>query len=206
MEIYKDHEKEFSKCISTANRKLNMINTEESKDYIFNDCKQSIDEAGRLLTMMENDLRGLGSHEASQLQGRFQRHKETLQNVRQQLNLARDKKEKEDLMPSGPSGQREKMLTNNEILQETGDILESTHRVAIETETLGNDTLHTLKKQRKQIQGIGEKVNDVGANVTKADRLVFTMNNRRICMKIMMMATILLLIVAFAICLYIKVG
>ena len=206
MEIYKDHEKEFSKCISAANRKLNTLNTEESKDYVFNDCKQSIDEAGRQLNMMENDLRGLGSQEASQLQGRFQRHKETLANIRQQLNSARDKKEREELMPSGPSGQRDKMLSNNEILQETGDILESTHRVAIETETLGNDTLHTLKKQRKQIQGIGEKVNDVGANVTKADRLVFTMNNRRICMKIMMMATILLLIVAFAICLYIKVG
>ena len=206
MEIYKDHEKEFSKCISAANRKLNTLNTEESKDYVFNDCKQSIDEAGRHLNMMENDLRGLGSQEASQLQGRFQRHKETLANIRQQLNSARDKKEREELMPSGPSGQRDKMLSNNEILQETGDILESTHRVAIETETLGNDTLHTLKKQRKQIQGIGEKVNDVGANVTKADRLVFTMNNRRICMKIMMMATILLLIVAFAICLYIKVG
>lgn len=206
MEIYKDHEKEFSKCISAANRKINAISSEESGDYVFNDCKQSLDEAGRLINMMENDLRGLGSNEASQLQGRFQRHKETLQSVRQQFNSAKDRKDRDALMPSGPSGQREKMLTNNEILQETGDILEDTHKIAIETEVLGNDALHSLKKQRKQIQDIGEKVNDVGANVTRADRIVFTMNNRRICMKIMMMVTILFLVIAFAICLYIKLG
>ena len=46
MEIYKDHEKEFSKCIATANRKLNMLNSEEAGDYILSDAKQSIDEAG----------------------------------------------------------------------------------------------------------------------------------------------------------------
>ena len=206
MEIYKDHEKEFSKCISTANRKLAMMSSEDSSDYIYNDTKQSLDEAGRIISMMENDLRGLGSHESSQLQGRFQRHKETLANVRQQLMSARDKRDKEDLMASGQNTQREKMMTNNQILQETGDVLDSAQRIAIETEALGNDTVHTLKKQRKQIQDIGEKVNDVGANVTRADRVVLTMNNRRICIKLIMIVTILLLTIAFGITLYIKVG
>jgi uncharacterized protein involved in exopolysaccharide biosynthesis len=206
MEIYKDHEKEFSKCISNANRKLAMLSSEESGDYILNDTKQSLDEAGRLVSMMENDLRGLGSHEASQLQGRFQRHKENLANLRQQLASARNKKDKDELFASGQNAQREKMLTNNQILQETGDVLDSANRIAVETEALGNDTVHALKKQRKQIQDIGEKVNDVGANVTRADRLVLTMNNRRICIKLIMMLTILLLTIAFGIVLYIKVG
>jgi hypothetical protein len=109
-------------------------------------------------------------------------------------------------MASGQNTQREKMLTNNQILQETGDVLDSAQRIAIETEALGSDTVHTLKKQRKQIQEIGEKVNDVGANVTRADRVVLTMNNRRICIKLIMIVTILLLTIAFGITLYIKVG
>jgi Snare region anchored in the vesicle membrane C-terminus. len=98
------------------------------------------------------------------------------------------------------------MLTNNQILQETGDILENTHKIAIESEGLGFDALNELKGQRRKINIIGEKVQDVGTNITKANRIIKTMDNRRICMKIVMMATILLLIIALAICLYIKIG
>ncbi|OMJ85864.1 hypothetical protein SteCoe_12705 [Stentor coeruleus] len=206
MEIYRGHEQEFSKYISSANRKLNQYNSEGGSDNLLSETRTALSEATKLVNMMENDLYGLGSNEASQLQNKFKKNKETLENLKNQLASAKDKKDREDLMGKNESSKREKMLTNNQILQETGDVLESTNKLAIETEGIGYDALNSLKGQRRQILGIGEKVNDVGANVSKADRIVFTMNNRRICMKIIMMGTIVLLVIAFAICLYIKLG
>ena len=205
MEIYREHEKEFAKYLSNANKKISQFSA-ESLDYLLVEAKQILDDANKMLNAMENDLRGMGSQEAGQLQRKFLNSKENLQTARSSLALARDKKESDNLMGNQSSQKREKMLSNNQILQETGEILDGTNRLAIETEGIGYDALNQLKGQRRVIGNIGEKVNDVGVNITKANRVITTMNNRRICMKLMMMATILLLIIAFAICLYIKLG
>lgn len=205
MEIFREHEKEFGKCLTNANRKLTQFSNDEDSDLLMQ-AKSCIDDAEKMLNSMENDLRGMGSQEANQLQRKFFNNKEALLNAKQALTNARDKKDSEMLMGKQESNKREKMLSNNQLLQETGDILQSTNRIAIETEGIGYDALNELKTQRRVINNIGEKVNDVGANISRANRVITVMNNRRICMKIMMMGTILLLVIAFAICLYIKIG
>ena len=180
--------------------------SEDGPDYLIAEAKKFADEAERQLNIMENDLRSMASNESAQLQKKFLNCKENLGQLKSSLLSAREKKDKDALIGSGTNNTREKMLTNNQILQETGDILENTHKIAIESEGLGFDALNELKGQRRKINIIGEKVQDVGTNITKANRIIKTMDNRRICMKIVMMATILLLIIALAICLYIKIG
>jgi Snare region anchored in the vesicle membrane C-terminus/Vesicle transport v-SNARE protein N-terminus len=206
MEIYRDHEKEFSKYLSLANKKLNQFMTEEDSDGLLIEVKSCIDDAEKLINILENDLRGMGGQESSQFKKRFDNSKENLQKLKNSYAPARDKKEKQNLIGSQDRYKRDKMLSNNELVQQTGDILESTNRLAAETEVIGYTALNDLKGQRKVINNIGEKVNDVGINVTKANRVISVMNKRRIVMKLMMMATIVLLTIAFAICLYIKLG
>ena len=205
MEIYREHEKEFGKYLANANRKLTQYSTDDNADLLLQ-AKSSLDDADKMLSSMENDLRGMGSQEAGQLKRKFANNKESLQTLKYAVSNAREKKESEALMGKQEPNKREKMLSNNHILQETGDILESTNRLAIETEGIGYDALNELKGQRRVINNIGEKVNDVGTNITRANRVIKTMSNRAMCMKIMMMGTILLLVIAFAICLYIKIG
>lgn len=205
-ELLKAYESDFSKHCSSANKKLASISNGKANDSIFNDISKDIKDAEHWLKQMENQLFQLPPNLANQYQKKIQRYNENLKNLKRSLDDEQGKKGKVELFGKAQNDHREKILTNNEILQSSGDILEDTLKVGIETEQIANDTMHNLKKQRAQIQNIGEKVNDVGNNVTKANRTIGVMDRRRICMKLMMIGTIILLTIAFAICLYIKVG
>jgi vacuolar-type H+-ATPase subunit I/STV1 len=206
VELLKAYETDLSKHVSSANKKLASISGGKSSDSAISDILKDIKDAEHWLKQMENQLFQLPQSLAGQYQKKIQRYQETIKNLKKSLEDEQNKKGKVELFGKAQNDQREKLLTNNEILQSSGDVLEDALKVGIETEQIANDTMHNLKKQRGQIQNINEKVNDVGNNVTKANRTIGVMDRRRICIKLVMMATIVLLVIAFAICLYIKVG
>ena len=206
VELLKAYETDLSKNITSANKKLSAISGGKSSDSAVNDISKEIKDAEHWLKQMENQLFQLPQNLASQYQKKIQRYQDTIKNLKRSLEDEQSKKGKVELFGKAQNDQREKLLTNNEILQDSGDVLEDALRVGVETEQIANDTMHNLKKQRGQIQNINEKVNDVGNNVTKANRTIGVMDRRRICIKLIMMATIVLLTIGFAIALYIKVG
>lgn len=157
---------------------------------------------------MENQIYSLSAQQSNQYSKRIQRHNENLRTVKKNLEDEMSKKGKVELFgkAGSTSDQREKLLTNNEVLQVSGETLENTLKIGIESEQIAIDTMNNLKKQRGQILNINEKVNDVGVNITIANRTITTMDRRRIAMKMIMMATIVLLVIAFVICLYIKIA
>ena len=87
------------------------------------------------------------------------------------------KKNKVDLLGK-KEDTREKLLSGNEILQESGDLLEGVLKTCEETQDIGYKTTNTLKEQRITIQNINDKVNDVGTNLGKANQVVSEMNSR----------------------------
>ena len=206
VELFKAYETDFSKYLSAANKKISASNQGKNLDNALADAARDIKDAEHWLKQMENQIFSLPAQQSSQYQKRIQRYNENLRTVKKSLEEEQGKKGKVELFGKAGSDPREKLLTNNEILQDSGETLENTLKVGIESEQIAIDTMNNLKKQRGQIVNINEKVNDVGHNVTKANRTITTMDRRRIVMKLLMMGTIVLLIIAFAICLYIKVG
>jgi small-conductance mechanosensitive channel len=206
VELFKAYEADFSKYLSAANKKISALSQGRSTDSALTDIARDIKDSEHWLRQMENQIYSLPAQQSAQYQKRIQRYAENLKNVKRSLEEEQSKKGKVELFGKAPGDQREKLLTNNEILQGSGEVLEDTLKIGVETEQIAIDTVNTLKKQRGQIQNINEKVNDVGHNVTKANRTIGTMDRRRIAIKLLMMGTIVLLIIAFAICLYIKIG
>ena len=147
---------------------------------------------------MENQIYSLSAQQSNQYSKRIQRHNENLRTVKKNLEDEMSKKGKVELF--GKAG------STSEVLQVSGETLENTLKIGIESEQIAIDTMNNLKKQRGQILNINEKVNDVGVNITIANRTITTMDRRRIAMKMIMMATIVLLVIAFVICLYIKIA
>ena len=208
VELFKAYETDFSKYLSSANKKLSVLNQGKSPENAFTEIARDIKDAEHWLKQMENQIYSLPAQQSSQYQKRIQRYNENLRAVKKNLDEEQGKKGKVELF--GKSGnstdQREKLLSNNEILQVSGETLENTLKVGVESEQIAIETMNNLKKQRGQILNINEKVNDVGVNVTKANRTITTMDRRRIVMKLLMMATIVLLVIGLCISLYIKLG
>jgi hypothetical protein len=161
-------------------------------------------EADKSLKQFENELRASPPNIATQYQQRLKRHQENLSQLKRTLAGEEQRRQRRDLVGGVDDDPRERLLAANEILQDTGESLDRTLKVGLESEQMANDTLNELKRQRGQIIGINEKVNDVGTNVNSANRVIGRMDRRRIWMKLMMLITIVLLLVANAVVLYIK--
>ena len=206
VELFKAYETDFSKFLSSANKKLASQTQGKGSDNLLTEISRDIKDAEHWLKQMENQIYSFPAQQSNQYQKRIQRYNENLRTVKKNLEDEQGKKGKVELFGKAASDPRDKMLTNNEILQESGQTLENTLKIGVESEQIAIDTMNNLKKQRGQILGINEKVNDVGQNITRANRTITTMDRRRVIMKLLMMGTIVLLVIAFCICLYIKVG
>ncbi|CAG9313597.1 unnamed protein product [Blepharisma stoltei] len=205
-ELFKGYENDFSKYIASANKKIALLPSAPKPDAILAEARHDIQDAEHWLRQMESEILTMPAQLSSQYQPRLKRHQENLLQLKKSLSSEQTRKNKVDLMGKTGPDSREKLLNSNEILQESGDTLERTYRLGLESEQIASDALGNLKGQRVQIQKINEKVNDVGSNVNKANRVIGSMNRRRIWMKIIMLIIIVLLMVACAVALYIKVG
>ena len=68
---------------------------------------------------------------------------------KQQLVAANDKVDSNDHDNNSDYGRRQRLLNNTGRLQSSSQRLEDTHRVALETESMGADILQQLKSQRE---------------------------------------------------------
>lgn len=64
--------------------------------------------------------------------------------------------------------QRGRMLSATDKLQDSSRRLESSHRVALETEDLGTGILGNLRVQRDQIQGTRDRLTEADSSIDKA--------------------------------------
>lgn len=205
-ELFKGYENDFSKHIASANKKIALLPSAPKPDNLLTEAKADLQDAERWLRQMESELVSMPAQLSSQYQPRLKRHQENLMQIKKSLSSEQTRKQKIDLMgKAGPDG-REKLLTSNEILQDSGDTIERTYRLGLESEQIASETMGNLKSQRHQIQKINEKVNDVGSNVNKAQRVITSMNTRRLWLKVLMIIIILMLVIGNCVALYLKVG
>jgi myosin heavy subunit len=154
---------------------------------------------------MEKEYMNISPEIGKQFQGKLKRHKENLVTLKKNLLNEETRKSARELLNSSEGDPRAPLLSGNETLQKSGETLERALKVGNETERLGTDTLNTLKGQRRQIQGINEKVNDVGSNLKQATRVVTVMDRRRLTMKFVMMGIIVMLTIAVLLVLYVRI-
>lgn len=204
-ELFKAYEKDFSKHLANANKKLSTVSSTPNSDQVISEAKSDIEEAETTLRLMENEIQKMAPNVSSQYQNRFIRQQESFQKVRQSINNELTRKNKSELMgrPS-VSNPRDKLLVTNEIIQDSGESLERTLKKGLEAEAMAYETKGALLNQRKKIQNINDKVGDVGTNLNAANRTINVMDKRRIGIKILYYFLILLLMIGLAISLYIK--
>jgi myosin heavy subunit len=201
-ELFTSYEKDFIKNIQAANKKLS---APDRHDSMLKLARQDCTEAEHWLILMEKEYMNISPEIGKQFQGKLKRHKENLVTLKKNLLNEETRKSARELLNSSEGDPRAPLLSGNETLQKSGETLERALKVGNETERLGTDTLNTLKGQRRQIQGINEKVNDVGSNLKQATRVVTVMDRRRLTMKFVMMGIIVMLTIAVLLVLYVRI-
>ena len=203
VELVKGYEQEFLKHLASTNKKISGFEGAVNQESLLSDIKHGLSQAENSLKSMEREILNLTQQQATLYGPRVRRHQENLAIMTKSAREIDFKKGKIDLLGKKEES-REKLLSADEILQDSGEALDRIHKIGLQTEEMGYGTMGTLKKQRITIQNIGDKTNDVDTNVGRANRTITEMNSRRLWMKFMMYGIIFLLIGAICIILYIK--
>jgi hypothetical protein len=203
VELVKGYEQDFLKHLASTNKKIAGFDSLQGQDAQLSNIKHGLAQAEASLKNMEKEILNLTPQQATLYGPRVRRHQENLAVLGKSVKEIDFKRGKAELLGKREDT-REKLLTSNEILQDSGEALDRIHKLGLQTEDIGYNTLGTLKKQRVTIENIHDKVNDVDTNVSKANRTVTEMNSRRLWMKFMMYGIIFLLVGAICILLYVK--
>lgn len=205
VELFKAYETDFSKFLSSANKKIAALAQGKNGD-LSEDVARDVKNAENLLRQMEKQIYSLAPQLSGQYQKRIQRYNESVRSLKRSLEDEQSKKGKVELFGKNGNDQREKLVSGNEILRGNGDILENSLKIGVESEQIAFDTVGNLKKQRTQIININDKVHDIGYGITKANRTITIMDRRRIMTKLTMIGIVVLLAITLAFSLYIKLG
>ncbi|EGD73709.1 hypothetical protein PTSG_05416 [Salpingoeca rosetta] len=160
------------------------------------DAQSRVDKAEDLLYTMESEARLAPPRERATLNNRLTSHRQKLKSIKQKLATG----ERSALLGAGGSQDqgavttRDQILANRQTMNATSDRLVQIERLGESSRQTGEQIMTDLSDQRDTIVRIGGRVQGTDANLSKANRILNSMTRRIMTHKMIMVATIAILI------------
>ncbi|KAG9301671.1 hypothetical protein G9A89_016742 [Geosiphon pyriformis] len=215
-ELFESYEQDFNLVAQAISEKIyNKIpnQTGEERKTTAHGADREIEEAEEILGQMEMEILNLPQSSRPRLQAKLRAYKSNLDKLKRELKQARtreyyDRTERDELL-SGATGadfdtaaidQRARLLTGTERLGESSRRLQDSHRIALETETIGANVLEDIRRQREQISATRNHLMEADSYINKAQRTLKGMTRRMATNRII---TVLIIIVLIALILFV---
>jgi len=99
---------------------------------------------------------------------------------------------------------RSQILVGTQTLDESSERLVNTHRIAVETETIGENVLGEMNTQKQTLERARDNLSTIDDNVTKGRRILSSMSRRIATNKLILAFIILILLAANGLVIYFK--
>ncbi|KAG0256126.1 hypothetical protein BGZ95_005582 [Linnemannia exigua] len=212
------HDYEAIKVSITEQLNASGAQSGEPKKQTLRAAEREVDEAGEILQQMEMELLNLPQSSRTRLQARLKGYKSDLERLKQNLKRAqttsRSTSDRDELL-GGLSGgvdldaasmdQRTRLLNGTDRLADSSRRLQDTHKVALETESIGAGILGDLRGQRDQIINSRNTLLEADSSIDKASRTLKGMARRMATNKLITACIIIVLVVLILFVLYRKI-
>ncbi|KAG0039349.1 hypothetical protein BGZ82_008678 [Podila clonocystis] len=218
-ELFESYEQDFEAIKVSITERLNASGSQsgEVKKQTLRAADREIDEANEILQQMEMELLNLPQGSKTRLQARLRGYKSELERLKQTLKRAqstsRSTSDRDELL-GGISGgvdldaasmdQRTRLLAGTDRLAESSRRLQDSHKIALETESLGAGILTDLRGQRDQIVHTRNTLLEADSNIDKASRTLKGMARRMATNKLITASIIIVLVFLILFVLYSK--
>ncbi|KAI9003381.1 vesicle transport v-SNARE protein N-terminus-domain-containing protein [Hyaloraphidium curvatum] len=207
-EIFETYEREFNSLTAEVEAKIADAVPKaagEAKKVLLNQTERDIDEAEEIIAQMEMELLSLPAAGRAKLQPRVKNYKAQLDKLKRDLKTTLSNAEREALL-GGKGGrgdldaevaaqdQRTRLLAGTDRLNNASRRLEDAHRIAIETENVGVETLGTLQQQREQILRTRDTLSTADSFIASSQRVLKGMQRRMATNKLITAAIIIVLV------------
>ncbi|KAI8347111.1 t-SNARE [Mortierella sp. GBAus27b] len=192
-ELFESYEQDFEAIKVSINERLTASGgqTGEIKKQTLRAADREMDEANEIVQQMELELLNLPTSARTRLQVRYRGYKADLDRLKQTLKRAqstsRSTADRDELLGGASGGvdldaasmdQRTRLLSGTDRLAESSRRLQDSHRIALETESLGAGILTDLRSQREQIIHTRNTLLEADSNIDKASRTLKGMARR----------------------------
>ncbi|KAG0369219.1 t-SNARE [Gamsiella multidivaricata] len=219
-ELFESYEQDFEAIKVSINERLTASGgqTGEVKKQTLRAADREIDEANGILQQMEMELLNLPQSSKTRLQARHRGYRAELDRVKQTLKRAqstsRSTADRDELLGGSSGGfdldaasmdQRTRLLNGTDRLAESSRRLQDSHKIALETESLGAGILTDLRGQREQIINTRNTLLEADSNIDKASRTLKGMARRMATNKLITASIIIVLVFLILFVLYRKI-
>uniref|UniRef100_A0A1D1ZIZ3 Vesicle transport v-SNARE 12 n=1 Tax=Anthurium amnicola TaxID=1678845 RepID=A0A1D1ZIZ3_9ARAE len=219
-ELFESYENDFSQVtVSIGNKINNVIPSQagEKRKTTIRAAEREIEEAEEIISQMEMEILNIQQPSSrTRLQAKTRAHKSDLEKLKRDLKRASSRvsgpTDREELL-AGTNGtdldsasmdQRARLLTGTERLADSSRRLQDSHRIALETETIGANVLEDIRRQREQILHSRNTLMEADSYIDKAQRTLKGMARRMQTNRMITAAIILTLILLICFVIYVK--
>ncbi|CAO3630608.1 unnamed protein product [Cunninghamella blakesleeana] len=199
-DTFNGYEQDFQTIQANFNKTVDNISASS------NVAEKELSEANEIITQLERELLNVPTPSRVRLQARLRLLKSEAEKMKRDLRRAtlapQAKQNREDLIGIDMEGdldtavidQRQRLLNGTERLGESSRRLEGSHRLALETESIGVNILNTLKGQRETLVRTRDTLGEADSYIDKSSRTLKVMARRMATNKIIIGVIILVLV------------
>lgn len=220
-ELFEGYEQDYATITDSISTKINtqVVNQRgEERKATVRAVERELDEAEEIVTQMDLELLNLPQSRVKlgpklrQYRGDLEKLKRDLKRV---VTYGTPGNERSELL-SGPDAradlnvssmdQRGRLLAGTERLNAASRRLEDSHRLALETEEVGQNILTDLRTQGEQLHHVRDTLHEADSYIDKASRTLKGMARRMATNKMITAAIIVVLVALILLVLYLKLS
>ncbi|CAG8618049.1 11561_t:CDS:10 [Funneliformis caledonium] len=184
-DLFESYEQDFSQVARSIEVIINSTipsQSGEKRKTTIRAAEREIEEADEIIAQMEMELLNLPQSSRSRCQAKMRSYKSSLDKLKRDLKRASSRAsgptDREELL-AGTNGtdldsasldQRARLLSGTELLADSSRRLQDSHRIALETETIGANVLEDIRRQRDQILHTRNTLMEADSYIDKAQR------------------------------------
>lgn len=177
-----------------------------------------LDEADEMVSQMELEIQGIPHSIRAQYQPRLRTAKSDLARYKKLLKDQNSQIARADLLsssrslgvpsddPYAPNSDRTRLLASTSMLEDGSKRLQDSHRIALETESQGNDILLNLRTQREQIENSRNTLHAADSNIDRASGTLKKMIRQMYKQRVVTAAIVLVLVLLIGIIIWEKLS
>ncbi|RIB08901.1 t-SNARE [Gigaspora rosea] len=192
-ELFESYEHDFDQISQSITTKINSTLPSQSGEIrkaTLRATEREIEEAEEIIGQMELESVNLQPSTRTRLQAKMRLYKSNLEKLKRDFKNASANgsgpTDRDELL-TGASGtdldsaildQRARLLSGTDRLADSSKRLQESHRIALETETIGASVLDDIRRQREQILHTRNTLMEADSYIDKAQRTLKGMTRR----------------------------
>ncbi|KNF01028.1 hypothetical protein PSTG_05661 [Puccinia striiformis f. sp. tritici PST-78] len=195
LELFSSYEQEFNDLVISIRNALNVEaknSVGEQRKAVLRRVERDYEEAEEILSQMDVELQSLDRALKPTISQKLKSYKAELSGFKSQIKQAYSQANPTELNSDSPyqeesdlsnstkerQAQRERLLRSQQVLESSSNRLDSSHRIALETEELGSGILRDLRGQREQIENTRDTLREADGHLDKASNTLNKMIRR----------------------------